>query len=109
VHYRADLQSVHGFRCYDDIAPNAKRQRVLVLGHVRGSVVCRIFYLIVDPTFVTLAGIPLLLMDVVPRLNNMRICLLSAVDAALQASAVRTSRTPSSVPGSRTVRGALPM
>jgi len=31
VHYRADLQSVHGFRCYDNIAPNAKCQRVLVL------------------------------------------------------------------------------
>jgi len=27
----ADLQSVRGFRCYDNIAPNAKRQRVLVL------------------------------------------------------------------------------
>jgi len=31
VHYWADLQSVHGFRCYDDIAPNAKCQPVLVL------------------------------------------------------------------------------
>ena len=31
VHYWADLQSVHGFRCYDNIAPNAKYQRVLVL------------------------------------------------------------------------------
>jgi len=27
----ADLQSVHGFRCYGIIAPNAKGQRVLVL------------------------------------------------------------------------------
>ena len=27
----ADLQSLRGFRCYDDIAPNAKCQRVLVL------------------------------------------------------------------------------
>ena len=27
----ADLQSVHGFRCYDNIAPNAKFQRVLIL------------------------------------------------------------------------------
>jgi len=53
-------------------------------------VLCRIFYLIVDPTFVTLAGIPLLLMDVVPRLNNMRLCLLAAVDTALQTSAVCT-------------------
>jgi len=31
VHYWADLQSVHGFRCYDNIAPNAKCQRILVL------------------------------------------------------------------------------
>jgi len=31
VHYWADLQSVLGFRCYDNIAPNAKCQRVLVL------------------------------------------------------------------------------
>jgi len=31
VHYWADLQSVHGFRCYDNTAPNTKRQRVLVL------------------------------------------------------------------------------
>ena len=31
MHYWADLQSVHGFRCYDNIVPNAKCQRVLVL------------------------------------------------------------------------------
>ena len=31
VHYGADLQSVHGFRYYDNITPNAKYQRVLVL------------------------------------------------------------------------------
>jgi len=34
VHYWADLHSLHGtygFRCYDNIAPNAKCQRVLVL------------------------------------------------------------------------------
>jgi len=31
MHYWAYLQSVHGFRCYDNIAPNAKCQRVLVL------------------------------------------------------------------------------
>jgi len=31
VHYWADLQSVHGFRCYDNIAPNAKCERILVL------------------------------------------------------------------------------
>jgi len=31
VHYWADLQSVHGFCCYDNIAPNAKCERVLVL------------------------------------------------------------------------------
>ena len=29
VHCWADLLSVHGFRCYDNIAPNAKCQRVL--------------------------------------------------------------------------------
>jgi len=31
VHYWADLQSVHGFRCYDNIVPNAKCQQVIVL------------------------------------------------------------------------------
>ena len=31
VHYWADLQSVHGFCCYDNIAPNAKCRQVLVL------------------------------------------------------------------------------
>ena len=31
VQYWADLQSVHGFCYYDNIAPNAKCQRVLVL------------------------------------------------------------------------------
>jgi len=31
VHYWADLQSVHGFRCCDNIVPNAKCQRVLIL------------------------------------------------------------------------------
>jgi len=31
VHYSADLHSVHRFLCYDNIAPNAKCQRVLVL------------------------------------------------------------------------------
>jgi len=31
VHYWADLQSVHEFRCCKNIAPNAKCQRVLVL------------------------------------------------------------------------------
>jgi len=31
VHCWADFQSVHGFRCCDSIAPNAKCQRVLVL------------------------------------------------------------------------------
>ena len=30
AHYWADLQLVHGFRCYDYIMPNAKCQRVLV-------------------------------------------------------------------------------
>jgi len=31
VHYWLDLQSVHWFRCYDNIAPMAKCQRVFVL------------------------------------------------------------------------------
>jgi len=31
VHYWTDLQSVHRFRCHDNIAPNAKYQQVLVL------------------------------------------------------------------------------
>jgi len=31
VHYRADLQSVHRFCCYNNIGQNAKCQRVLVL------------------------------------------------------------------------------
>ena len=31
VHCLVDLQSVHGFRCHDNTAPNAKCQRVLVL------------------------------------------------------------------------------
>jgi len=31
VHSWADLQSVPRFRCYDNIAPNAKCQRVLVV------------------------------------------------------------------------------
>jgi len=31
VHYWTDLQSVHGFRCYDNRAPNAKCQQVPVL------------------------------------------------------------------------------
>jgi len=31
VHYWADLQSVHGFRCCENMSPNAKCQRVLVL------------------------------------------------------------------------------
>jgi len=31
VHYWADLQLVHRFHCYDNTAPNAKCQQVLVL------------------------------------------------------------------------------
>ena len=31
MHYREDLQSMHGFRCYDSIAPNAECHRVFVL------------------------------------------------------------------------------
>ena len=37
VRYRADLQSGHRYRCYDNIAPNAKCQRVLVLAVCRVS------------------------------------------------------------------------
>jgi len=40
MHYLADSQSVHGFRCYDNIAPNMKWQRVLVL------TLCLVFLLI---------------------------------------------------------------
>jgi len=39
VHYWADLQSVHGFRCYDNIALNAKCHRVLVLALCLANVV----------------------------------------------------------------------
>jgi len=38
VHYWADLQSVHGFHFYDNIAANAKCQRVLVLAHMLGCI-----------------------------------------------------------------------
>jgi len=31
VHYWADMQSVHWFRCYGNVVPNAKCERVLVL------------------------------------------------------------------------------
>ena len=50
VHYWADLQSVRGFRCYDNIAPNAKCQQVLVFAlclvdvvkaNVKGAVLLR--------------------------------------------------------------------
>ena len=36
VHYWTDLQSLHGFRCYDNITPNAKCQRVVVFGYFVG-------------------------------------------------------------------------
>jgi len=39
VHYWADLRSVHGFHRYDNIAPNAKCQRVLVLAHYLAVIV----------------------------------------------------------------------
>jgi len=41
VHYWADLQSVHRFRCYDNVALNTKCQRVLVLA------VCLVMFLFV--------------------------------------------------------------
>jgi len=34
VHCWADLQSMHGFRCYENTAANAKCQRVLVLVNI---------------------------------------------------------------------------
>jgi len=40
LHYWADLQSVHGFRCYDNIAPNAKCQQVLVLALCLVCIMC---------------------------------------------------------------------
>ena len=39
VNYWADLQSVHRFHCYDNIAPNAKCQQVLVFVFMPGSVI----------------------------------------------------------------------
>ena len=42
VHYWADMQSVHGFRCYDNTAPNAKCQRLLVLA------LCLVIIIITD-------------------------------------------------------------
>ena len=37
VHCWADFQSVHGFCCYDNIAPNVKCQRVLCTRSMPGS------------------------------------------------------------------------
>ena len=52
VHYWADLQSVHGFHCYDNITPNAKYQRVLVLALCLVSMshvfqLCNVFFIFV--------------------------------------------------------------
>jgi len=44
AHCCADLQSVHGFRCYDNIAPNVKCQQVLVLA------LCLVLVLLADDT-----------------------------------------------------------
>ena len=44
VHYWTDLQSMHGFHCYDNIAPNAKCQRVLVLALCLVVFVIKIIY-----------------------------------------------------------------
>ena len=38
VQYWAALQSVHGFRCHDNIAPNAKCQRALCTRYMPGQV-----------------------------------------------------------------------
>ena len=44
VHYWAHLQSVHDrFRCYDNIAPNAKCQRVLVLALCLVTIVIAVY------------------------------------------------------------------
>jgi hypothetical protein len=50
---------------------------------------CRLFHLIVDPTFVTLAGVPLLLMDGLPRLSTLRRCLLTAEATAFNTGSMR--------------------
>jgi len=44
VHSWADLQLVHGFRCYDNIVPNAKCQRMLVLAVCLVIIVIIIFW-----------------------------------------------------------------
>jgi len=49
VHYRVDLQSAHGFRCYDNIPPNAKCQRVLVLALCPVLCAANNFYLVLCP------------------------------------------------------------
>ena len=55
VHYWADLQSVHEFRCYDNIAPNAKCQWVLVfalclvnIAHVTWHAKCTVWGMLHD-------------------------------------------------------------
>ena len=42
MHYWADLQSVHGFRCYDNIALNVKCELVLALA------LCLVIIIIID-------------------------------------------------------------
>jgi len=48
VHYWADLQSAHGFRYYNSIAPNVKWQRVLVLALCL-VFICHLFLLTSPP------------------------------------------------------------
>jgi len=62
VHCWADLQLVHGFHCCDNIAPNAKCQRLLVLA------VCLVCFVFIEKTcgiyvanFYCLASLPLVL------------------------------------------------
>ena len=43
VHYWADMQSVHRFRCYDNIASNMKCQRVLVLAQCLAVIILLLF------------------------------------------------------------------
>ena len=47
VHYWVDLQSVHGFRCCDNIVPIAKCQRVLVLSVCLVSIIFIVYLVIV--------------------------------------------------------------
>jgi len=51
VHYWADLQSVHGFRCYGNIAPNAKCQRVQTLKLTALQIITFMVFAIIGAVF----------------------------------------------------------